>query len=710
MRKYLYLFVATLFVFSCAKEQENLVEKNEPIINPQTEVTSASIFPDVFTADEEEVKTSYNANGIFSWVLNDEAAIYAVDNVTTPENQGWIAYQATALANDNKTATFIKVAGQTAKETAMASYTKTGIAVYPSSIASPSSGNTEATAYGAAFVTLPSSINGTASENVLIGTADDAENPTTFSFRSAMAQMRVTVTGIPAQAASLRLYTNDQEHFPLAGNFVLTANKEITHEDYRKVGESHSGLAYLSIDLPGTEIVSRDFFFSIPTGEYPANTLTLKMLDGDNNVLLEKTLSKIINFERNGLVRMSALANQWVTLGTGKFVDNFLWHHMGVATSTTNEVGYVDVTIQQNVVNTNKYRVANPYAAILTSVGKTQDASHSDYLEFTIVDANTVDFVTTNTGFNSGIGIVSIEDADGAYNKIVLGTEDDPQIVQLAPRYNSTGSFLYTRNTRDNLIRIAFPGVYEEHYATISISGRADMTSGINFVNHNIIDNYYRKVTISVSNNTLYSYYESQGNQPLPNTCVSKTDASGNIAKASLGVDNPSYDFKTSGVKYVFWSTYASNGTTVLFQGCKKFYFICASDIDSYIGQYDMIHSTGNTTLTLSVSDNLTIGNVQLSEVAGINGSLRGIYTPADHKLIFSRAYQYPFVGNTYIYSQGMNDLNLYLNYDGTSDEDYGNAEWRLITLDKKDLVVEIVGSSTTTYKKMRGNKAIVAP
>ena len=241
MRKYLYLFVATLFVFSCAKEQENLVEKNEPIINPQTEVTSASIFPDVFTADEEEVKTSYNADGVFSWVLNDEAAIYAVDNVTTPESQGWIAYQATALANENKTATFTKVAGQTDKETAMASYTKTGIAVYPSSIASPSSGNTGATAYGAAFVTLPSSINGTASENVLIGTADDAENPTTFSFRSAMAQMRVTVTGIPAQAASLRLYTNDQEHFPLAGNFVLTANKEITHEDYRKVGEDTTG-------------------------------------------------------------------------------------------------------------------------------------------------------------------------------------------------------------------------------------------------------------------------------------------------------------------------------------------------------------------------------------------------------------------------------------------------------------------------------------
>ena len=35
-----------------------------------------------------------------------------------------------------------------------------------------------------------------------------------------------------------------------------------------------------------------------------------------------------------------------------------------------------------------------------------------------------------------------------------------PQIVQLAPKYNSDGTFLYSRSGRDNMIRIAFPGVY----------------------------------------------------------------------------------------------------------------------------------------------------------------------------------------------------------------------------------------------------------
>lgn len=691
MKKYLFALAAATaaLLSSCAKEETPAAVES----NPGAFTITARI-------DNDATKTHYvegASSASLFWNAGDrfKLMVYKDDE---GKASNYYSFQADADAAGSE-ATFSIVAGSMDLTT----YKPAGYAVYPNTLATGGVKDAYTVTLSGEY-TVASGTDLSKVAVPMIGVPTDAADANTYEFSPAVGVLKVQLTNVPAAARKLVLKAVDSDN--VSGVFPLDAVNGFRMADAGSAG--HTVTVNFPSQTEGSDIA---VYMPIPVGSISAGAVFEVQDEAGAALCTTPATVKAINVAKGQLIPIKAInVNEWTTLGTGKFVDNFLWHHMGVATSTTDEVGYVDVTIQQNVVNTNKYRVANPYAAILTSVGKTQDASHSDYLEFTIADANTVDFVTTNTGFDSGNGIVSIEDADGAYNKIVLGTEDDPQIVQLAPKYNSTGSFLYTRNTRDNLIRIAFPGVYEEHYATISISGSADMTSGINFVNHNIIDNYYRKVTISVSNNTLYSYYTSQGNQTLPNTCVSKTDASGNIAKASLGVDNPSYDFKTSGVKYVFWSAYASNGTTVLFQGCKKFYFICASDIDSYIGQYDMIHSTGNTTLTLSVSDNLTIGNVQLSEVAGINGSLHGIYTPADHKLIFSRAYQYPFVDNTYIYSKGKNDLNLYLNYDGTSDEDYGNAEWGLITLDKNDLVVEIEGSSTTTYEKMRGNKAIVAP
>lgn len=615
MRKYLYLFVATLFVFSCAKEQENLVEKNEPIINPQTEVTSASIFPDVFTADEEEVKTSYDPDGVFSWVLNDEAAIYAVDNVTTPENQGWIAYQATVLANENKTATFTKVAGQTAKETAMASYTKTGIAVYPSSIASPSSGNTGATAYGAAFVTLPSSINGTASENVLIGTPDDAENPTTFSFRSAMAQMRVTVTGIPAQAASLRLYTNDQEHFPLAGNFVLTANKEITHEDYRKVGESHSGLAYLSIDLPGTEIASRDFFFSIPTGEYPANTLTLKMLDGDNNVLLEKTLSKIINFERNDLVRMSALANQWVTLGTGKFYDKFYTSYP--------DCTYADVIVQQNASNTNQYRICNPYG-LFASANSVASDTPDPYFVFTVNNNKSVDFEDHRTGITKGAQVIVVKHPskqlwngnyaaakDGGYNVVKTGTADAPQVIQFSTVYwYADGTNGFSNNSSyNNIAMLIFPG-YDTSFE-LECNGLATATD----------------LTIKVSG-TNVSTVKIGANQYASTAITNMNSASAIDASTGLLIQNIKGNATGEYSRWIAVRAFNSDGAEIAMKKQSKIlYSLSSADATAYARQFtgEYLYNTyegensSTNTITFAVSDKPFKGNIMITEFDGLS-------------------------------------------------------------------------------------------
>ena len=127
--------------------------------------------------------------------------------------------------------------------------------------------------------------------------------------------------------------------------------------------------------------------------------------------------------------------------------------------------------------------------------------------------------------------------------------------------------------------------------------------------------------------------------------------------------------------------------------------------VTNYIGEYDITYTTGNTTLTLDVSDNPAKGNIMLTEIAGITGKIYGAYTGGTNSLnlVFTNTYNIPFTTNTYVYSANSN-LNLCLGYTLTSQATYDNRAWDVICWNA-GLTVEAVGSSTTTYNYVRGDK-----
>ena len=466
----------------------------------------------------------------------------------------------------------------------------------------------------------------------MIGVPADAADANTYVFTPAVGVLKVQLTNVPAAARKVVLKAVDADN--VSGVFPLDAVNGFRMADASS--EGHTVTVNFPAPAEGSDIA---VYMPVPVGTISAGAVFEVQDEAGTALHTTPATVKAINVVKGQLIPIKAInvVPDWTTLGTGKFVDNFLWYFMGVANSTTQAVGYIDVTLQQNNANPAKYRVANPYASILAAVGKTQDASHSDYLEFTVVDADNVDFVTTNTGYDSGTGIVSLQDVDGSNNKVILGTADAPQIVQLAPKYASDGSFAYTRSGRENMIRIAFPGVYEQHCASVTI-GKSDLSTGVDFTSTAF------KTTIYVSSSPLYSYYYNYDAQALPTTCSSSWAPSGNKTIDNLGVASA---LTTSGPQYVFWTTWAEDATTILFQGCKMFYFLTSVDATAIAGNWThdtsdgcqlsgTVPSTAN--FTLAVSTSPATSNVMVTQFDGLDCTypVQGVFTTASGKIELS--------------------------------------------------------------------------
>lgn len=314
-----FLSLSALVPFvSCEKET-----LQNPIDNSET-VSSMDIPNSIMaTIADDDSKTSYDADGKFTWVTGDAIRLIVVTagNLATGSPQGYSTYYASDLTDGNKTATF-KSGGNSILSFATGEYESTGIAVYPSRIARPSAGGTESHGYGKPFITIPEQgkddVSGLASEIVLTGVEmDDNSN---FKFSTAMAVLKITVKNIPSEATCLKLSTNDKASYPIDGDFILEKNGEglvvftpAQHQDY---AGSPTGNGYLRVDLSGEgTIASRDFYFNVPIACYPAGTLSLTIEDELGlPTILSKTINKTLNLSRNDCLALPALIANTITV------------------------------------------------------------------------------------------------------------------------------------------------------------------------------------------------------------------------------------------------------------------------------------------------------------------------------------------------------------------------------------------------------------
>ena len=195
---------------------------------------------------------------------------------------------------------------------------------------------------------------------------------------------------------------------------------------------------------------------------------------------------------------LAGIPSPFVTIGKAKFMDSWMY----------DAETYFDVTLQQNEINPDIYRIVNPYDEILVKGGYSPNyvkKGPSEYLTFQLRHAGeevggailTRDNLVTFEPFRTGYYISDYDsgDADGevwgfhvsddafhsswhveaAYLKsCVAAYKEDgtPGQVNLAPWYYITGVGGWNKSQEDKQIEIIFPGFTPADYsAELAYSG-----------------------------------------------------------------------------------------------------------------------------------------------------------------------------------------------------------------------------------------------
>lgn len=253
--------------------------------------------------DKEDSKTAYDSEGKMTWLDGDKVALVVYKGADYG-NQNKYTYTLEAkygdITEEGREATFYGMVGQHQN---VSDWLSSGFAIYPVALSQVNDANY----YDAPFIKIPTSVTGLASSIALIGTPDSdvLAEVTKFNFKTAMAVLKVNFTDIPADATSIRLTTNN-DAYPVDGDFVLEKSAGIVTigiDKYQGGGEG-----YQSVDISGEGAIdSRDFYFNVPIGTYPANTLAIEVRKS-NQVLMKKGINKELTMTRNECLTIPSLA------------------------------------------------------------------------------------------------------------------------------------------------------------------------------------------------------------------------------------------------------------------------------------------------------------------------------------------------------------------------------------------------------------------
>lgn len=292
------VFAAALCTLSCNKEVEETTvpeEENEGMVKICIRGT----------LDKEISKTAYDSDGKMTWVDGDQCALI-VSKGDYYANQNRYTYTLEAaygdITEEGRQASFYGLVDQH-KNTS--DWLSTSFAVYPVAVSQVNSSNY----YGKPFIKMPTSVSGLASSIILVGTpdSDTPEDVVNFNFKSAMSVLKVNIANIPAAAESIRLTSNSKDTYPVDGDFTLEKSAGVVTIGIDKY-QGTWGEGYQSVDISGEgDIANQDFFFNIPVGTYPANTLSIEVRGANNQVLMKRTITKAITFNRNECITIPSL-------------------------------------------------------------------------------------------------------------------------------------------------------------------------------------------------------------------------------------------------------------------------------------------------------------------------------------------------------------------------------------------------------------------
>ena len=286
----------------------------------------------------------------------------------------------------------------------------------------------------------------------------------------------------------------------------------------------------------------------------------------------------------------------YVTIGTATFTENYFG-------------ATVEVELQQHSLDATQYRLVDPYAAVLKSIGEQSSAAQSPYLTFrllqpgevvgdvTVSATNLVYFDDCNTGSTDPTYSEDIyamhpsrfagnfqNEAMWTYNKVVSYKEDGtPAVVQLAPMYFLMVSSMASNATQmDDIITIVFPDVVLSDYSvSMSYEGSYTDPTGANYVLANVnlgADVFEARLALVNANSDLNAVLAGIQDGSIETTNVRE---SGQVEFLSAG----------NGTYYLVAVTYSrdESGAETVQEAAYIDFIHSAGDIapiDAYVGQW----------------------------------------------------------------------------------------------------------------------------
>ena len=435
---------AMLTLVSCARTVEEDTPFNED---------SASTLKITARIDNQGTRTAFNeedGKSYMTWLQGDRIALVAGNKYGGPP----CAFFCDA-DSDGEESTFT-LQGSIDSE----NYDLSGLAVYPGDL-------TIGGSYGAYTVTLPAaySVSGSDLSRVkvpMIGSTSPS-NPDNYTFQVALGVLKVTLTNVPVNARKLVLKGVDGDK--LSGTFPLDFNYENGFRMSEAGNAGNSVTVNFTQQAPGATVA---VYVPVPIGTISAGA-KFEVQDENGTVIKETpATTRAITVRKGHLTPLTSFAvEDWVTLGTGLFMDDDAFYASGYYGRTAED--YIPVTIQQHATETDRYRVVNPYQAYLDRRGMSKmdgATGPNEYLTFTLLDGWVI-----NDSYRTGLEYYDDGDElvfDHPYwagveniwnNRVIKWDGDNPANIQLAPVYFYNSTWTIANNAAENpKIEIVFPG------------------------------------------------------------------------------------------------------------------------------------------------------------------------------------------------------------------------------------------------------------
>ena len=458
MKKLAFFLIPIMVVASCAKE----LNTNDPVLEGEKVLVKATI-------DNTETKTDYTISGstaTFCWSGTEE-----IGRLTWSTTMGQTVYTSTTAASSGETE--LTFSGDEVTD-------DTGFAVYPKRGASNGAGFDWYSGDGYLYLAEAITYNPSAPLKNIVPMLGKLDADGKYVFKPVTGVVGVRILHVPANATKITIATNDgikisqglrntagTASFPDELDAVYAGGLQMTAARSDAKSTKTYNVSSLDFDTEYT------FYYPLPAGTITGG-VTVTVYNG-TTVLFSKSSTANLTVKRGTITRLPliTLPNEtWTSLGTGKFIDTFVWNENGFGTTP------VEVEIFKSSI-AGRYRMANPYAAAANLHSVTATGA-DDYFYFTLGEKGRVTYEWVNMGLPlskntaktwamiDGYSVAGYTNGYARSHVVSYDASGNIANLQLAPCYRTSdenktgGPTTYDnevgKDNADGIVEIAFPG------------------------------------------------------------------------------------------------------------------------------------------------------------------------------------------------------------------------------------------------------------